>query len=129
MVGLLAILGVLAGPALAQHQLDKARSQARRVTGSAWKTAASARSWDRWDPAVVEFQGSLAEQSGRFIDAAILYRRAAALSLRPWTNSYREAVVLQRAGLVAAAREACRRAITANPLEPALQNGVCADVR
>ncbi len=121
----LVALGVLAGPAVAQRQLDKARSQAATSSASAWATAASARRWDRWDPAVIEFQGLLAEHDGRFLAAAGLYRRAATLSVQPWMNSYREARALQRAGRLDEARAACRRARTANPLGADLQDGVC----
>ena len=39
------------------------RSQAATSSASAWATAASARRWDRWDPAVVEFQALLAQQA------------------------------------------------------------------
>lgn len=124
-LALLVTLGVLAGPALAQYQLDRARSRAKTSPASAWVIAASARSWDRWDPAVVEFQALLAEQDGRFRDAAALYRRAATLSARPWPSSYREAAALYQAGLIEESRAACRRAIAANPLDPALQSGVC----
>ncbi len=122
---LLVVLGVLAGPAVAQRQLDRARAQAATSSAAAWATAASARRWDRWDPAVVEFQGMLAQQEGRLLDAAALYHRAATLSAQPWTNSFREARVLEQAGLLGRARAACRRAIAANPLGTDVQNGVC----
>ena len=124
-VALLVTLGVLAGPALAQYQLDRARSRAETSAAEAWEIAAAARSWDRWDPAVVEFQALLAERDGRFRDAAALYRRAATLSVRPWPLSYREAGALQQAGLSEETRAACQRAIAANPLDPDLQSGVC----
>ena len=122
---LLVALGVLAGPAVAQRQLDRAKAQATTSSTSAWATAASARRWDRWDPAVVEFQALLAQQGGRLLDAAALYHRAAALSAQPWTNSFREARVLEQAGLLERSRAACRRAIAANPLGADVQNGVC----
>jgi Flp pilus assembly protein TadD len=95
--------------------------------GEAWETAATARSWDRWNPEVVMFQGLLAEQSGRFRAAADLYRRAAELDQQPWANTFREARALRRAGLLAEARAACRRAIASNPIEPELTYGACAD--
>jgi tetratricopeptide (TPR) repeat protein len=126
--GLLVTLGLLAGPALAQRQLDRARAQAPVSLDAAARTAASARSWDRWDPDVVAFQALVADAQGRLPDAAALYRRAAELSQQPWTLYYREADVLRRAGRVQASRAACRQAIAANPLEPELQRGVCDDV-
>ncbi len=125
---MLLALVILAGPAMAQYELGKARSQAATSLARASSTAATARSWDRWNPAVVEFQGLLAEQEGQFRAAASLYRRAAELDLEPWTNTFREARALRRAGLAAQARAACRRSIAANPLEPELQRGVCEDV-
>ena len=93
----------------------------------AWKTAATARSWDRWNPDVVAFQGLLAEQSGQFRVAARLYHRAAELEQQPWSNTFREARALRRAGLVAEARAVCRRNNASNPLEPELWLGACAD--
>lgn len=121
-------LGVLAGPAMAQYKLDQARDQAATSLVRASGTAATARTWDRWDPDVVTFQGLVAEREGRFEDAARLYHRAAELALQPWPNFYREARALQRAGLVEQSRAACRRAAASNPLEPELQKGVCEDV-
>jgi hypothetical protein len=125
---MLVALAVLAGPAMAQYELGKARSQSATSLTRASSTAATARSWDRWSSAVVEFQGLLAEQDGQFRAAARLYGRAAELDLEPWTNTFREARALRRAGLVAQARAACRRSIAANPLEPELRRGVCEDV-
>ncbi len=124
-IGLLATLMVLAGPAAAQYRLDQARSQLASSLATAARTASSARSWNRWDPAVVDFQGFLADQDGRFVAAAALYHRAAELSAQPWTESYREAEALRKAGRLRASRAACRRAIAANPLEPDLQRAVC----
>jgi tetratricopeptide (TPR) repeat protein len=126
-VTMLLVIGVLAGPAMAQRQLDRALAQEDTSLEQAGTTAASARSWDRWDPAVIEFQGLVAEREGRFEDAARLYRRAATLALQPWNDSYREARALERAGLTEQSLEACRRAIASNPLEPELRRGVCED--
>ncbi len=127
-VAMLVALLILTGPAMAQFELGKARDQAGTSLTGASRTAATARSWDRWSPAVVEFQGLLAEQQGQFTAAALLYRRAAELDPEPWTNTFREARALRRAGLVAEARAACLRSIASNPLEPELKRGVCDDV-
>ncbi|RDI74861.1 O-Antigen ligase [Gaiella occulta] len=126
-VAMLLALAILAGPAMAQRELEKARAQAASSPDRAWTTAATARSWNRWSPDVVRFQGLLAEQAGRFRLAARLYHRAAELDLQPWTNTFREARALRRAGLVAQARAACRRSIASNPLEPELRRGTCED--
>ncbi len=122
-------LGILAGPAIAQRNLDRARTQAATSLLKATSTAAAARSWDRWDPSVIAFQASLAEQQGRLLVAAAEFHKAATLSRQPWSLYFSEADVLHRAGRIAASEAACRRAIAANPLEPDLRREPCDTVR
>jgi len=119
---------VLSGPALAAFELDRARDAGPARFSAAWSSVTRARSFDRWDPAVVSYEGILAESAERFALAASLYGRAADLSQQPWVDTYRRARVLRRAGLVKASREACELAIASDPLERGLRTGACQDL-
>jgi len=128
--GAAVLLGVfaLSGPALAEFELKRARDAGPAQFTAAWSSVRRARSFDRWDPAVVSYEGVLAESAGRYVVAASLYEQAAKLAQQPWTDLYRRARALKRAGLVGASRAACRQAIAADPLERGLQTGVCRNV-
>lgn len=123
--GGLAGLVLLAGPALGSWYLDRAVAAGQRSPTEAARLAARARSFNRWDPAIVSFQGRLLEAGGANDRAAAAYARAADLSQQPWLDLYRQARALDSAGRSLASLQACRRAITANPLERILQSGVC----
>jgi hypothetical protein len=126
--GVLVGVFVLSGPALASFELERAREAGPARFASAWSHVTRARSFDRWDPAVVSYEGFLAESDGKLRLAASLYRRAATLSQQPWADQYREARALKSAGLVKASRAVCLRAINSDPLEHSLRTGVCANV-
>jgi hypothetical protein len=119
---------VLSGPALAAFELRQAKDAGPERFASAWSSVQRARSFDRWDPAVVSYEGILAESAGRFAVAASLYGRAADLSQQPWVDWYRQARALKRAGLVAASRAKCRQATASDPLERNLRTGACRDI-
>ena len=123
-----AALGLLLAPALAERRLESARQVENRDLAEAWTVARGARELARWDPEIVSYQGRLAERFGRFRLAAELYGRAAELSRQPWTDTYRRARALRRAGLRQESAEACLRAHAQNPLEPELTSGVCGDI-
>lgn len=119
---------VLSGPALAAYELRNAQDAGPARFASAWSSIKRARSFDRWDPAVVSYEGILTESAGRFRLAASLYGRAADLSQQPWVDWYRQARALKQAGLVRASREKCLQTIASDPLERGLRTGPCAEI-
>jgi len=125
--GMVVLAGVfaLSGPALAAYQLDRAQDAGPARFATAWSAVTRARSFDRWDPAVVSYEGILTESAGKFELAASLYRRAAELSQQPWVDTFRRARVLSRAGLSKESRAACEEAIASDPLERILRTGPC----
>jgi len=124
-VAVLAGLFVLSSPALAAYELHRAQNAGPERFSSAWSSIRQARSFDRWDPAVVSYEGILAESASRFVLAASLYARAADLSQQPWVDWYRQARALRSAGLAKASRATCLRAIASDPLERGLRTGPC----
>jgi hypothetical protein len=124
----LAVVISYGAPYMAAHDLAQAQRLAARHPLRAWAAAARARSYDRWNPDVVDLQAQIAARTGNLGLSASLYARAAELALRPWREQARRAEVLQRAGRGTASQAACRMALKENPLELALRTGVCGDV-
>lgn len=123
----LAVAGLLSlvPPYLAARHVARAEALEREDVSEAWVHAESARLLNPWDAEVVALSGRLAEAAGRFELAAERYRAAARLSQRPWLQHYREARARSRAGDLAGARAACRRAVAANPSEKRLLSAPC----
>jgi O-antigen ligase len=121
----LAGLTVLAGPALGHWYLERSRAAETRSLAESGRLADRARTFNRWDPAIVSQQARVAEGVGSYETAARLYGRAAELAQQPWTDLYRQARALRSAGRGEASLAACRAAIRSNPLEPELRRGVC----
>lgn len=118
-------LVVLAAPALADRQLDRARLLATSDPDRAWRLALDAHRLDPWDERTLVLQARLATTSKLYRLAAEKYDRAASLSRQPWVRYFQEADVLRRAGASRDRARACRLAAAANPLEPLLREGPC----
>ncbi len=119
---------LLAAPALADRQLDRARRVASADPDRAWTLALDARRLDPWDERTLVLQARLAAASKLYRLAAEKYDRAASLSRQPWVRYFQEADVLRRAGASRRRARACRLAAAANPLEPLLREGACKGV-
>jgi O-Antigen ligase len=120
----LAVAVALAGPYLAERDLRRARA-ASTPADRAWQLLRDARAYNPWSPGVVDYQGELAEDDGRFRQAADLYGKAEKLSRLSWVEEYRRARALRSGHLVADAKVACKRAQELNPLEQLLERGPC----
>jgi hypothetical protein len=119
-----AALVSLGGPYLATHDLSRAREAA--TPDRAWQLLRRARGFDPWNAEVIDYQAQVAENAGRFREAAALYGHASTLARISWAEEYRRARALREGGFIPASKEACLRARSLNPLEPLLTRGLCA---
>jgi tetratricopeptide (TPR) repeat protein len=123
-IGAVALLA-LAGPLLATRHLADAKAA---IPQKAWPLLRQARGFDPWNAEVVDYQGQVAEEAGRYQDAARLYGHAATLARLSWLEEYRSARALHEGHFIPAAKAACRRAQALNPLERLLEQGPCSGV-
>jgi hypothetical protein len=125
-VGVIA-LALLAAPYLANRHLADARAAA--TSQKAWDVLRQARGFDPWSAEVVDYQGQVAEDAGRYQEAARLYAHAATLARLSWVEEYRRARALREGHFTSAATAACLRARALNPLERLLDHGACEGVQ
>jgi hypothetical protein len=122
----LAALVVLAPRFLAARATSQGQALARTDPAAAAERLRFARALDPWSADATAAAGRLDEAAGKYAAAAVLYARAASLSQQPWLDRYRQARAL--AHFDGAARgAACRAAVRANPGEPQLHAGPCAE--
>jgi hypothetical protein len=120
-------LVALAGPYLATRHLADAKAAA--TYQRSWDLLRQARGFDPWSAEVVDYQGQVAEEAGRYEEAARLYGHAVTLARLSWVEEYRRARALREGRFIAAATAACLRARALNPLETLLDHGACEGVR
>lgn len=123
----IAALVALGGPYLATRHLSDAKGAA--TPQKAWDLLQKARGLDPWNAEVVDYQGQVAEDAGRYREAARLYGRAATLARLSWVEEYRRARALHEGQFIPEAKAACLRAQALNPLERLLEQGPCSGVR
>ena len=122
-----AALVAFAGPYLATRHLADAKQAA--TTEKAWGLLRQARGFDPWSAEVVDYQGQIAEEDGRYQEAARLYAHAETLARLSWVEEYRRARAFREGGFTPEATAACLRARELNPLEHLLDHGACEGVQ
>jgi Mg-chelatase subunit ChlI len=124
-VALLVVLTSFAAPWLSHRRLVQARDAADTNPATAVTRLDSALRWNRWDPAVHEWAGVIAERAGEDTVAADDYAKAATLTQYPWLEQILEARAAKAAGDRTRAKRACAASHRGNASRTHLYEEVC----
>ena len=120
-VGLIACTAVLALPYLSVRMISQATDVADRSPAAALSDLATAADLNPWNPDPVRLAGTIALQTGRFVDAQRLFRQTIAREPEGWFAWLGVGLAASALGERDRARMAFKTAAAINSLEPTIR--------